>query len=68
MKLKVRPHGAAAAAFFFVVVFFFAATIGLHCNKLSHSHCVTVAAAAAVLLHRMGSASCKNKGCRSHTV
>ena len=29
---------------------FFAATIGLHCNKWSYSHCVAAAAAAAKVL------------------
>ena len=40
-QLKVGSHDAAAT------VVFFAATIGLHCNKWSHS--------AAALPHRMGS-------------
>ena len=43
LALKACSHGAAAAAFFF------ASTIGLHCNKWSHSHCVVAAAAAAMV-------------------
>ena len=42
-SIKARSHGAAATAFFF------AATIGLHCNKWSHSHCAAATVAAAMV-------------------